>query len=31
VEELFELGVTQFVAVPYKNRTATLEVLAGLL
>jgi 5,10-methylenetetrahydromethanopterin reductase len=31
VEELFELGVTQFVAVPYKNRAATLEVLAGLL
>lgn len=31
VERVFEQGATQFVAVPYKNRQATLEVLAGLL
>jgi hypothetical protein len=28
---VFEQGATQFVAVPYKNRQVTLEVLAGLL
>jgi 5,10-methylenetetrahydromethanopterin reductase len=31
VEKVFEQGATQFVAVPYRNRAATLEVLAGLL
>jgi alkanesulfonate monooxygenase SsuD/methylene tetrahydromethanopterin reductase-like flavin-dependent oxidoreductase (luciferase family) len=31
VERVFEQGATQFVAVPYKNSPATLEVLAGLL
>ena len=31
VEQLFEQGATEFVAVPYRHRDATLEVLAGLL
>jgi F420-dependent oxidoreductase-like protein len=31
VERIVEEGATQFVAVPFKNRQATLEVLAGLL
>jgi len=31
VEAVVEQGATTFVAVPYRNREATLEVLAGLL
>ena len=31
VERFFAAGATEFVAVPYANREATLEVLAGLL
>ena len=31
IERIFEAGATEFVAVPYDNREATLEVLAGLL
>jgi len=31
VERVFDAGATQFVAVPYRRRDATLEVLADLL
>lgn len=31
VENIFEQGATEFVAIAYSNRDATLEVLAGLL
>jgi alkanesulfonate monooxygenase SsuD/methylene tetrahydromethanopterin reductase-like flavin-dependent oxidoreductase (luciferase family) len=31
IEKVFEAGATEFVAVPYDNRDATLEMLAGLL
>ena len=31
IEKIFEAGATEFVAVPYDNRDATLEMLAGLL
>lgn len=31
IERIFDAGATEFVAVPYDNREATLEVLAGLL
>jgi alkanesulfonate monooxygenase SsuD/methylene tetrahydromethanopterin reductase-like flavin-dependent oxidoreductase (luciferase family) len=31
VEDVFEQGATEFVAIAYSNRDATLEVLAGLL
>jgi hypothetical protein len=30
IEGIFEAGATEFVAVPYANREATLEVVAGL-
>jgi 5,10-methylenetetrahydromethanopterin reductase len=31
VENIFEQGATEFVAIPYSNRDATVEVLQGLL
>jgi F420-dependent oxidoreductase-like protein len=31
VENIFEQGATEFVAIPYSNRNATVEVLQGLL
>lgn len=31
VENIFEQGATEFVAIPYSNRDATIEVLQGLL
>jgi alkanesulfonate monooxygenase SsuD/methylene tetrahydromethanopterin reductase-like flavin-dependent oxidoreductase (luciferase family) len=31
VEHVFEQGATEFVAIAYSRREATLEVLAGLL
>ena len=31
VEHIFEQGATEFVAIPYSNRDATVEVLQGLL
>lgn len=31
IENIFEQGATEFVAIVYSNRNATLEVLAGLL
>ena len=31
IENIFEQGATEFVAIPYSNRDATVEVLQGLL
>jgi F420-dependent oxidoreductase-like protein len=31
VENIFEQGATEFVAIPYSNRDATVEILQGLL